>query len=337
MNMKETPIRFFGFFDPVHQGHIEIAKKVCAKTGRPVIFTPLPWISGRISVAKAEHRLALLRIALSGSEYPFSIDDGAIEGNVHPYFEMTKHGAKEDFLITYEDRLCMDAYRPPVCEDNVTAVSISPTSDDVRCLRAFLENDEERAYIEKERLYGVDFVRDHLGYKHEHRLEHSISVARLAYDIAKSNGLPYSGWAYIAGLLHDCAKELSEEESLDLLDETMPELKSIYPKWAYHQFLGAVIAQRDFQIWNPFIVEAICWHATGCAHMSPLAKIIYAADKIEPLRGYDSSSMIEECKKDYEKGFLTVLAANRDYLTEKGYKVDNPSTKECFDFYLGDK
>ena len=33
----------------------------------------------------------------------------------------------------------------------------------------------------------------------------------------------------------------------------------------------------------------------------------------------------------------TVLAANKEYLASKGYVVDNPLTKQCFDLYLGEE
>jgi hypothetical protein len=66
------------------------------------------------------------------------------------------------------------------------------------------------------------------------------------------------------------------------------------------------------------------------------AKIIYAADKADPARGYDSSALIAACYKNYYLGFLTVLDANRDYLKEKGYVLDNPLTKECMELYLGE-
>ena len=49
--------------------------------------------------------------------------------------------------------------------------------------------------------------------------------------------------------------------------------------------------------------------------MSPLGKIIYSADKIDPLRGYDSSPLIKSCMRDYAKGFVEVLKANKEQIS----------------------
>ena len=42
--------------------------------------------------------------------------------------------------------------------------------------------------------------------------------------------------------------------------------------------------------------------------------MVFCADKLDPLRGYDSSELIETCKKNIEKGFDLVVQQNREYL-----------------------
>ena len=106
------------------------------------------------------------------------------------------------------------------------------------------------------------------------------------------------------------------------------------PEFSYHQFVGAYIAQEEFGIEDVFILDAIKYHATGRALMTNLEKIIYAADKIEPTRGYDSSALIEAMKKDYEKGFIEVLKHNKEYLLGQEKDIHNPLTDECMDYYL---
>ena len=63
-------------------------------------------------------------------------------------------------------------------------------------------------------------------------------------------------------------------------------------------------------------------------------EIIYAADKIEPTRGFDSSGLIKECLNDIEQGFIEVLSANKEYLTQMKKDINNRLTKECFEQYL---
>lgn len=68
--------------------------------------------------------------------------------------------------------------------------------------------------------------------------------------------------------------------------------------------------------------------------MTTLGKIIYAADKIEPTRGYDSSTMIDMMEKDVDEGFIEVLKENRKYYNEKNFFVNTPLQLECFKYYL---
>ena len=68
--------------------------------------------------------------------------------------------------------------------------------------------------------------------------------------------------------------------------------------------------------------------------MSKLAKAIYAADKIEPTRGFDSKELISDMKVNIDNGFLEVLKANREYFIEKNIAYDNELTKECMEYYL---
>ena len=85
------------------------------------------------------------------------------------------------------------------------------------------------------------------------------------------------------------------------------------------------------------VLEAIRYHATGKENMSTLAKIIYSADKIDPLRGYDSSSLINECYKDINKGFLRVLKENIEFFKEKNIDYENYYTSRCLNYYLNQK
>ena len=62
--------------------------------------------------------------------------------------------------------------------------------------------------------------------------------------------------------------------------------------------------------------------------------VIYAADKIEPTRGYDSSTMIDMMEKDVDEGFIEVLKENRKYYNEKNFFVNTPLQLECFKYYL---
>ena len=57
--------------------------------------------------------------------------------------------------------------------------------------------------------------------------------------------------------------------------------------------------------------------------MKKLDKLLYAADKIEPTRGFDSSELIASMLDDVDQGFVTVLKANIEYFKSKGLDYHN--------------
>ena len=151
--------------------------------------------------------------------------------------------------------------------------------------------------------------------------------------IAKGNGVNPSK-AFISGLLHDIGKEIPMEEQISFIKANLGEEYLKIQKPLYHQFVSKDIAHRVFHINDEEILDAIEYHATGKKDMSTLAKILYASDKIEPTRGYDSSEMIKECVKDINKGFIKVLDENVKFFIDKGIKYDNIFTIECIKSYL---
>ena len=68
--------------------------------------------------------------------------------------------------------------------------------------------------------------------------------------------------------------------------------------------------------------------------MTLLDKLIYVADKIEPLRGYNTNDFMNLCCNDFEKGFIEVVKNNKAYLEEKKINITNIDTKECFEYYI---
>ena len=68
--------------------------------------------------------------------------------------------------------------------------------------------------------------------------------------------------------------------------------------------------------------------------MTTLEKLIYVADKIDPKRNTNNNSLLELCFKDFEKGFVEVVRNNKLFLEEKGIRVSNKDTIECYECYL---
>ncbi len=170
----------------------------------------------------------------------------------------------------------------------------------------------------------------------ELRYVHSLSVADLAYKIAISNNLNEPLKFYFVGLIHDLCKNYDKEYLYQIITSKFEkETQNNIPNFAYHAFACPHIIHSIFEYDDNDIDNAIIYHCTGRDKMSTLEKIIFAADKIDPKRGYDSADMINLMLKDYKQGFIKVLNENRLFLYKKTqYANENYFTKRCYEYYL---
>lgn len=142
--------------------------------------------------------------------------------------------------------------------------------------------------------------------------------------------------ARLAGIVHDCAKQLDVEKTLDICRKNklnVSEIEKSNP-FLLHGKVGAVIAQKKFKIDDKDILNAVTFHTTGRPGMSLLEKIIYISDFIEPNR--NQASCLEEVRKmafeDIDKCLLMTLENTLAYISDKEYALD-PLTKETYDYY----
>lgn len=167
----------------------------------------------------------------------------------------------------------------------------------------------------------------------EHRAKHSLSVAGLCKKAAELNNIP-AETAFFAGLFHDCAKSIHLEESKELMQIYFPNYVN-HEVWMYHQFLGRLLAKEIIGFDDEVGLGAIEYHASGKGNMTPMQKLVYACDKIDPLRGYDSQFMIDAVNADIESGFALVLKENREFYRNKGKDINDSLPRECYEYYLG--
>ena len=187
-------------------------------------------------------------------------------------------------------------------------------------------------YIVSYRLYFAKTLSSKLS---KMRYIHCFNIANLAYKIAKLNNLdPIK--AYMCGLYHDFTRSSCEFiKYRPLIDAKYSKYyKGYLPSEMYHQFTAEFALKEYFDVSDEEIYLAIRYHTSGNQNMSKYAKLIYALDKIEPTRSYDSSMMYINLVNDLESGFKGVLKANKEYLDQHNIDQDNYFTNLCYKQYL---
>lgn len=125
------------------------------------------------------------------------------------------------------------------------------------------------------------------------RFEHCLRVAETAENLAKQyNADPKK--AYLAGLLHDSARDLAENELIKYIADKKLKAKEYelqYPV-LLHGEVAADMASKVYGVTDPEVILAIKIHTAGGREMSPLSKVVYIADFIEPGRKGDQTNVI---------------------------------------------
>lgn len=167
------------------------------------------------------------------------------------------------------------------------------------------------------------------------RFRHTIGVADTCACMAMRYGIDVER-AYIAGLLHDCAKCVDDEIKVSECIDNNIEMTDIERKNPYllHSKLGAFYAKTLYGIEDEEICSAIRYHTTGRCDMTSLEKIVFLADYIEPYRNKanDLDNIRRLAFVDIDRAVYEVLKSTLDYLKKNNKKIDTASEK-TFDFY----
>lgn len=151
---------------------------------------------------------------------------------------------------------------------------------------------------------------------HGKRYEHSVQVMETAVNLARIHGVDKAA-AETAGILHDYAKNMSPEElrqAAQDMDLVLDPLVCRHMMLA-HGPVGAALVERDLDIKDPVILDAIRYHTYGRMGMSSLDKIIYLADFIEPGRKFKGAEELRKTALDnLDKAVLMALEASLTHL-----------------------
>lgn len=170
---------------------------------------------------------------------------------------------------------------------------------------------------------------------------HSVKVAETAQMMATLYGVDSTD-AYMAGLLHDWDRVDSIENLLakaKRYDLCIDEVVVRHPR-LLHAHTGAIEARRHFLTLEDEsqrfdigddVFNAIMNHTVGDIKMSPLDKVVYVADMIEPTRDYPAVDTLREAVGTIGLDALFMFAYSRTivHLASKK-KSMHPRTMEVW-------
>ncbi len=145
------------------------------------------------------------------------------------------------------------------------------------------------------------------------RFAHSKSVADVAVRLAEIHHVDKRK-AYVAGILHDLTKSLSDEEHINYL-KAYDLMKLHSPKPLWHSYSAVYFIKEKLNLYDGDILNAIYHHTDGLSK-SKLAMIIYIADKREPLRKIEDN-ILDLAYRDLYKAFKELKIDVARYVHDK--------------------
>lgn len=330
---------FGGSFDPVHNGHLEVARTVYRELQLdelwfvPAIQNPLKQrqltdIADRVNMIRMmiePYRHFKISLIEKKNTIPsYTINTMRLIKKLYPndhfYWIIGSDNLGQlqywkdiDELRQLVEFVCVA--RDQTTSDEVIMINKDPhpgNSTDVRNGDFTHVPSKIRTYIMNNGLYCETIAASTVS---EERFHHVRSVASLAYQIAIGNNYDPEK-AYIAGMYHDCAKDMDKDLLETYMDICYPEHKDLN-RHIWHQYVGEAYLKRYFRMTDKEILNAVKHHCLGDSK-NTLSKIIYCADKLDPTRGYDSTALIEECIRNINRGYDLVYAQQQDYLRKEG-------------------
>lgn len=155
------------------------------------------------------------------------------------------------------------------------------------------------------------------------RYEHTLAVGRMALDLALRHGLCPER-AALAALLHDCGRAVPAPALAAYCRArrlAVPELAETAARAPIllHAHVSEDRARREYGVTDPAVLSAVRKHTLGDAVMSPLDRLLYAADACSSDRVFPGVTRIRtEARKDLDAGFRAALRVKLEHVVRDG-------------------
>lgn len=156
----------------------------------------------------------------------------------------------------------------------------------------------------------------------EKRRIHTYAVAEEAKKLARRYGEDMEK-TELAALFHDFFRGVPEKALNGYVRQLGLSPAYLNNANLAHSKIAAYVMEKDYEIQDQDIINAVSYHTTGRANMSKLEKIIYLADAIEPNRSYPGIDEIRELAyKDLDEACLASLTRSIEYVNCRGLYLD---------------
>ncbi len=153
----------------------------------------------------------------------------------------------------------------------------------------------------------------------EARYGHCLRTAETARALAERFGADRDK-AYLAGLLHDCAKAYDGSRILEIVQSMglkLTRAQEAQPYELLHGQAGAHVARTEYGVEDRDVLQAIYRHQCAAEDMTVLDNVVRLADATEPARsGQRVERMRELALHSLEEALLVGLCTNLETFIE---------------------
>ena len=309
---------FGGTFDPIHEGHLAIARQAKAAAGLDqVLILPMAHPAHREPAAPFAARMAMCRLAVghepgltvsdAGASARFTSDTIPLLRRAYPgaAFTLILGADKLPSLPYWHDAARLFAACDMLCFPRA-GVDTAPAMQKAQAagarlkllpgvqlpfsstlIRTLSEKYEDApgvslpvlCYMAENGLYQPNLLPRLRTMMNPHRFKHTLGVRSEAVRLAALHGLAVQK-AALAGLLHDCAKGMPLPQMVQLSRENnlVSDPALLSSGAMLHGPVGAYVAQVQFGVQDADVLAAIRNHTIGRPGMSGLELCVFVAD-----------------------------------------------------------
>lgn len=112
---------------------------------------------------------------------------------------------------------------------------------------------------------------------------HTARVRTLARQLAERHGVDADA-SELAAACHDLARHIEPAPLLEQADEFAISVDRVQRRAPVmlHGPIAAAWLERDGEISDTRVIDAVRYHTTGSPNMCPVSKVVFLADKLEP-------------------------------------------------------